>query len=57
MRRKAKAKGTFRTLSRTYRQGWIGVPRENGEQASFFGGSRVFREPWIARNRAQENKW
>ena len=38
MRRKAKAEGTFRTQSRTYRQGWIGVPRENCGISEFFGG-------------------
>jgi hypothetical protein len=38
MRRKAKAEGTFRVVSRTYRQGWIGVPRENWGTSEFLGG-------------------
>lgn len=38
MRRKAKAEGTFRVMSRTYRQGWIGVPEKNRGTSEFFGG-------------------
>jgi len=38
MRRKAKAEGTFRVMSRTYRQGWVGVPEKNRRTSEFFGG-------------------